>query len=243
MTIPQQKHPPIPHTPDPKLSDFPHRRLELSDEVSAGSEFDQFRDRLQKAIKDRDADFIRALIPPEGLFYGFGGPLAIADMELGDADSWFWQELEKMMALDSCEPSDYPAVEAGNQTWVCPNTTQAFYRQYPPPAEAEGIEYEFEIIMVMGKNVNVRAAPNTNSPVVGILTNELVTFDQPTATRLYQQSADQRPGALKGWTPVVLPNDVQGYVHNRYTYAPLSPRGVFENVSGQWQIVRVLAGD
>ncbi|NJL87681.1 MAG: hypothetical protein HC886_19575 [Leptolyngbyaceae cyanobacterium SM1_1_3] len=64
---------PNPPQPDPKLSDFPHRRLELSDEVSAGSEFDQFRDRLQKAIKDRDADFIRALIPPEGLFYGFGG--------------------------------------------------------------------------------------------------------------------------------------------------------------------------
>ncbi|NJL87680.1 MAG: hypothetical protein HC886_19570 [Leptolyngbyaceae cyanobacterium SM1_1_3] len=148
-----------------------------------------------------------------------------------------------MMALDSCEPSDYPAVEAGNQTWVCPNTTQAFTGSIRPRQRPRALSMSLRSLWSWVKTSTSEPAPNTNSPVVGILTNELVTFDQPTATCLYQQSADQRPGALKGWTPVVLPNDVQGYVHNRYTYAPLSPRGVFENVSGQWQIVRVLAGD
>ncbi|WP_346289768.1 SH3 domain-containing protein [Sphaerothrix gracilis] len=235
--------PTTPQRPDPKLSDFPHKRLELTDEVSEGSEFDQFRDRLQKAIQDRDTEFVRSILPAEGLTYGFGGPLRVDDMDLNQEDGWFWQELEKMMALESCETSEYPPVEAGGTVWVCPNTTQAFYRQYPAPADAEGIEHEFSKVMVMGQNVNVRAAPNTDSPVVGILSNELVEFDQAAATRQYEANPDARPGAIKGWTPVILPNDVQGYVYNRYAYAPLDPRGLFENVNGQWQLIRVLAGD
>ncbi|MFE4104949.1 SH3 domain-containing protein [Almyronema epifaneia] len=246
-STPTQEVPSEPETaaprPDPKLSDFPHKRLELTDEVPAGSEFDQFRDRLQQAIQARDEAFIRSLLPPDGLFYGFGGPMNIEDMDLNIDDGWFWQVLEKMMALESCEPSDYPPVEAGNPVWVCPNTTQAFYRQYPDPETAPGDEYEFSTIMVMGNNVNVRAAANTNSAVVGILSNELVEFDQATASRLYQDSPDSMPDELESWTPIILPNDVRGYVYSRYAYAPLDPRGLFENVNGQWQLIRVLAGD
>ena len=235
-----------PPTPDPALTDFEHRRIEVIDKVEAGSDFAQFRDRLATAIEERDRDFITALIPSDGLVYGFGGAMQPADLDLDDEDSWFWQELDKMISPESCEVADYPTTQAGEDVWVCPNISASFYRQYPPeaPTEEEGLGAEFETVIVYGRNVNVRSAPTTEAEVVGILTNELVTLDQAGMEELFAKAADEPFGAVDGWTAVTLPNQVRGYVYNQYVYQPLSPRMLFEAVGGEdWQMVRVLAGD
>ncbi|MEM6424264.1 MAG: SH3 domain-containing protein [Cyanobacteria bacterium P01_D01_bin.128] len=234
-----------PPTPDPALTDFPHKRIEVIDQVEDGSEFDQFRDRLRQAVEDRDRDFIVSLVPEGGVNYGFGGPMQPEDMDLGSSNSWFWQVLDKMTAPASCETDDYPPVETGNTVWVCPNISAAYYRQYPPSGEENeaGLSEEFATVIVIGRNVNVRSAPSTSAQVVAQLTNELVTVDSDAQQRLFEENPDLVPGAIDGWTPVVLPNQVQGYVYNRYAYQPLSPRAIFENVDGQWTIIRVLAGD
>ena len=230
--------------PAPNLSDFPHQRLQIADQVQAGSEFGQFRDQLQQAIKNRDAAFIESILPSDGLAYGFGLPITPTDMDLTDPNGWFWETLEKMLARGSCElDGDYPPTTPGEEVWICPNVAKAFYRQYPPPADAEGIEYEYSTVIVLGQGVNVRAAPTVEAPVVGILTNELVKVNQAEREKLLSQNPDNAPGPIQGWTPVILPNQVKGYVFNRYAYQPLDERALFEKIDGQWQMVRVLAGD
>ena len=250
--IPESRETPPPKEPetsdpealDPKLTNFAHQRLEVIDQVKAGSEFGRFRNQLQQAIKNRDADFIQSILPPDGLPYGFGLPMTAADMDLTDANGWFWEILEKMTARNSCElNADYPPTTPGGEVWVCPNVTKAFYRQYPPPEDAEGIEYEFSTVIVLGQGVNVRAAPNLEAPVVGILSNELVKLNSSEREKQYEQNPENTPGPIQGWTPVILPNQVQGFVFNRYAYQPLDPRALFEKIDGQWQMIRVLAGD
>ncbi len=241
---PKEEDPAAPETPDPKLYDFPHQRLQIADQVQAGSEFGQFRNQLQQAIKNRDAAFIESILPPDGLAYGFGLPITSSDMDLSDPNGWFWENLEKMLVRNSCElDGDYPPTTPGEEVWICPNVTKAFYRQYPPPADAEGVEYEYSTVIVLGQGVNVRAAPSVESPVVGILSNELVKVNQPERERLLSQNLDAPSGPIQGWTPVILPNQVKGYVFNRYAYQPLDERALFEKIDGQWQMVRVLAGD
>lgn len=227
-----------------RLTDFAHQRLEVVDQVAVGSEFSQFRDQLQQAIQNRDPDFIESILPPDGLAYGFGLPMTVADMELTDPNGWFWEALEKMMGRNSCEvDADYPPTTPGGEVWICPNVTKAFYRQYPPPEDAEGIEYEFSTVIVMGEGVNVRAAPNLEAQVVGILSNELVKLDQSERDKQLDQTPEDISSPIQGWTPVILPNQVRGYVFNRYAYQPLDPRALFEEIDGQWRMIRVLAGD
>ncbi|MEO1348467.1 MAG: SH3 domain-containing protein [Cyanobacteria bacterium J06635_15] len=239
-------------TPDPDqaLTDFDHRRLEVIDKVNSGSEFAQFRNDFAAAVKGRDRNFITALIPEDGLIYGFGGPMQPEDLDLTEEDGWFWQELEKIVAPSSCEVTDYPSTQQGQDVWVCPNISASFYRQYPvsdiPPetlGEDEGLGVEFETVIVYGNGVNVRSAPNTKAEVVGKLSNELVTLDQVAMEQLYDEAPDSASGAVDGWTAIVLPNQVRGYVYNQFVYQPLSPRALFEEIDGEWQIVRILAGD
>ncbi|NER82991.1 MAG: hypothetical protein F6K42_26235 [Leptolyngbya sp. SIO1D8] len=45
---------------------------------------------------------------------------------------------------------------------------------------------------------------------------------------------------IDGWTPVILPNQIQGYVYNRYVYHPQGPKALFENVDGRWQLLRIV---
>ena len=241
---PQDEAVPAPEAPASKLSNFAHQRLEVVDQVKAGSEFEQFRQQFLQAIKNRDADFIESILPSDGLAYGFGLPMTAAEMDLPDPNGWFWDILEKMTARNSCElDADYPPTTPGGEVWVCPNVTKAFYRQYPPPAEAEGVEYEYSTVIVLGQGVNVRAAPNLAAEVVGILSNELVKVDQSEREKQYEQNSEDIANPIQGWTPVILPNQVRGYVFNRYAYQPLDPRALFEKIDGQWQLIRVLAGD
>jgi hypothetical protein len=226
---------------DDALRDFPHRSLRLRDEVEPGSEFDQFRQRLRQAVQARDAEFVAALIPESGVSLGFGAPRTRDELELENPDALLWSILEKAMALGCDRTSaDYPAPEA-TQVWVCHNINQLFYEQYPPPPSAQGVEYELSQVIVVGEDVNVRAQPTTSSPIVGILSNEVVTFDRQTWEIM---PAEQRsPDSIDGWTPVVLLNERSGYVFDRYVYFPLGYRVLFGQVDGQWQILHVPGGD
>jgi hypothetical protein len=120
-------------------------------------------------------------------------------------------------------------------------STRTFYEQYPAPETAQGVEYELSQVIVVGKDVNVRSQPSTNSAVIGILSDEVVEFDR---TVWEERSPDDRsPDLVSDWTPVILPNDRSGYVSNRYAYSPLGYRVLFGKVEGQWQILHIPGGD
>lgn len=227
------------------LRDFPHRSIVLRDEVVPGSEFDQFRQKLRQAIQARDAEFVAALLPASGVSLGFGAPLAIDELDLQNPNALLWSILEKALTPGCDQLTDqtieaYSSSDGESEGWVCHNLNQLFYEQYPAPETAQGVEYELSQVIVVGKDVNVRAQPSTNSDVIGILSNEVVEFDRTA----WEESPDNRsPDLVSGWTPVILPNDRSGYVSNRYAYSPLGYRVLFGKVEGQWQILHIPGGD
>ncbi|MEO1124016.1 MAG: SH3 domain-containing protein [Cyanobacteria bacterium J06639_16] len=218
------------------------RPIDVVDRVQTDSDFDQFRDRLSQAIRRRDVDFVMSILPSEGVAMGFGGFMPVSSLDLNNPESWFWQTLEKMMLIESCELDSYPGSIPDAAVWVCPNVANTFYRQYPSPEQLEETDYGLQQVVVMGRGVNVRSQPNTQTSIIGVLSNEVVTFDRFTWDMLNHSDQQTMADPLNGWTPVILPDQTRGFVYNRYVYQPLDPRGLFEHNNGRWQLFRILAG-
>lgn len=224
----------------------PRQPILLQDQIPPGSAFDQFRSQFRQAVRDRNVAFVRGLIPANGVAIGFGVPQSADQLGLENPNSRFWGVLEKAIGQGcaAANRSDYANADANSPVWICPNVTEAFYRQYPNPSTAPGIEYEISRAIVVGDRVNVRAQPSTNSAVVGVLSNEIVQFDQQAWENF---PPDQREARLlqpiESWTPVILPSGQRGFVFNRYVYRPLGERLVLGQMSGTWKILYIPAGD
>ena len=230
----------------PKLDDFPHQRIRLTDEVKPGSEFAQFRQRLREAIRDRNAQFVRSILPDKEIGIGFGSR-EVANIKLEDPNEEFWSLLEKAVSIGCYSETNEgrPSIDSGTEIWVCNNATREFYRQHPNPSSEPGLQYELNHVVIVGNNVNVRQERNANSRVVGLLSNEVVKVNRPVEEQLAKERADQRRAydPLNGWVAVILPNKQLGYVSSRYAYSPLEYRAVFGRVDSQWQLLHLPGGD
>jgi hypothetical protein len=229
-----------PPTPEPKLDDFPHERITLRDETASDLEFAAFRQRLEKAVQKREAQFVSSLIPNRGVAFGFGVAQSLEALKLNDPKAKLWGILEKSLS-SGCGRMN---VESTNTPdgWICSTVQRDFEKQYPPPRESKGIDYALSKVVVVGDRVNVRSKPSLTSPVIAVLSNEVVDFDR----RSFQNSQEEQIEAyspIDGWTPIILPNQKKGYVFNRYAFHPLENRVIFRKVAGQWQIVSVPGGD
>ena len=222
------------------LAQNPTQSIELIDRVEDGSDFGEFRDRLWQAIQQREVAFIYAILPSSGIFIGSVGPISPSMLSLENTDSPFWHTLEKMLAPQSCELDNYPGSLPDAAVWGCPNIASAMQSQNHmtdttfPDLEASGQ------VAVVGRGVNVRAHPRLGTSVVGKLSNEVVEFDQTAWQDLMQTAPEATDDPIDGWTPVILPNQVQGYVYNRYVYHPEGPRALFELIDGRWQLFQIV---
>jgi hypothetical protein len=195
------------------------------------SEFSQFRLRLLEAVKRRDANFIRALVTPQTQ-WGQSGTSNIDALKIDDAQSNFWQDMEKALGGGcTIEPNVNVAEnEPGSDIWMCPNV----------PEKAISLP---EQVAILGQKVNIRSEPSTNGSIVTTLSKELVQFDSETFTNSPQQT-QALAIAPDGWTPVILPNGKQGWVQNRLVYyKPRDYRVSFVRSRGQWRLRYFLRGE
>jgi len=229
-----------------KLDDFPHQHVRLTDEVKPGSDFAQFRQRLRQAIRDRNAQFVRSMLADKEIGVGFGSR-EVAKIKLEDPNEEFWSLLEKAVSI-GCFPQasqDRPNVDPATGVWVCNNVAHEFSRQYPNLSSGLGVEYQINHVVVVGNDLNVRAQPNFNSPVVGLLSNEVVKLNRPIQEQQLKELTAQGQfyDSINSWTPVILPNNKQGYVLSRYAYSLLEYQAVFGKVNGQWQLLYLPGGE
>lgn len=220
----------------PERNQVSRRPIVLRDQTNRDPEFAKFRRRLKQAIQKRDAQFVAALIPSSGVVQGFGTPRTVAELNLSNRNADFWKVLEKAMG-STCGLSD--------DGYVCLTVASDFARQYPAPPNSKGVSYEISQVIVVGEKVNVRSQPNLKSPVVAVLTNEVVKLDRAIADQQAEVriQKNQNYDPIQGWTPVILPDGQRGYVYNRYAYQPLEYRLVFKQHNGQWKLVSVPGGD
>jgi hypothetical protein len=223
-----------PSVPPPDTN-FPHWRIQLTDETQQSPDFAKFLDRVKQAVRDRDAQFIRSIVTPKTKFT-FGEHRSIDYLNPENPNSPFWSQLEKSLVLGCTNEQIF---------FSCPTT----FRQFDAatknaPNSQKDIAYESSIIVV-GENVNVRSQPSTTAPTIAALTNEIVRFDAETFSKasVKDRSETLNLSNLDGWTPVILPNDKHGYVSNRYAYSPLGYRVLFAKEEEKWVIQAFLSGD
>ncbi len=214
------------------------QQLVLEDEAGPGSDFYEFRAQLREEVRKRNAEFVEALIPETGLTLGFSVPRTRDNLDLDDPTARFWLLLEKAIAIGCALEENPPPynIDSGSQIWVCSNVAQAFARQVPAPAGEEGVSWQIDRVVVVGDNVNARSQPSLESEAIATLTNAVVQLDR---TRQLPETFDP----IDSWTPILLSDDREGYVYNRYVYSPLEYRAVFGKINGQWQLLGMPGGD
>ncbi len=204
------------------VDNAPRYRLKLTDEVPPDSDFARFRSRLLQAVQSRDANFIRQIAAPD-IKLSFGGSLKLDDVGIDNPKATIWVGLEKAMGTGCAKSSQL------TDTWICPQV----FETWPSNLDA------FTYVAIIGENVNVRASANTNSRVLGLLSNEAVKIDQKTQQREKRFDLNN----LQGWTPIIMPNGDRGYVANRYVYSQIGYRAFFKKFSGKWKMTVLVTGD
>lgn len=70
-------------------------------------------------------------------------------------------------------------------------------------------------ILVKGKNINIRAAPDANSTVVSQVSDTRIRLDLPSTAMLSEQ--EKLLIAIGyGWQPIILPDNQKGYIYSFY---------------------------
>lgn len=234
-SVAQSPEKPSDATPQPSdLTDFPHWKISLVDESAQVPDFAQFLERLKKAVRDRDAQFIRSIVTPKTKL-SFGEHRSISYLNPENPNSPFWSDLEKTLALGCTNEQIF---------FSCPTTFRQFDAAVKnAPADQRETAYETSVIVV-GENVNVRSQPDLKAPTVALLTNEIVKLDRDAFKEaMLETPAVVAPSNLDGWTPVILPNNKSGYVSTRYAYSPLGYRALFAKENGKWVMQAFVVGD
>lgn len=198
------------------------------------SDFSQFRLRFLDAVKRHDANFIRAIVTPETQ-WSFGGSSSLATYNIDDAQSPFWQDIEKAVNAGCTVETNAKVAkkEADSDVWVCPETVgKAIYNF--------GWQEE---VAILGRSVNVRSQPSTTGSIIDVLSKQVIKFDPQTFNSLSPQQ-QQSVNSVDGWTPILLNNGKQGWVQNRFVYyEPRDFRVSFVRVNSQWRLRYFLKGD
>ena len=205
-----------------QVDNFPQQRLSLVDQAQSSRDFFQFRQRLRQAVRARDARFIRSMVTNHTKL-SFGSSLTLDDLDIDNPKATIWLGMEKAFSVGCAKASG----STGMPSWVCPHVFQVWPDNLDP----------FNYVAILGKDVNARSQASANSPVVGMLFNEVVKLAP------LQRKAQFNFNNLYNWSQVVLPNGHHGYVLNRYIYSPVGYRGFFEKIGGKWKMTFFLTGD
>lgn len=214
-------------------SRFSPQHFVLTDQSETDQDFFQFLQKLQKAVDERDAHFIHALVTPKTQL-SFGVGVTLDDLGVSNKNSPFWLHLEKAIAIgcSQYETNSNPTSISNSYNWYCP----------PLDSEQSKVISAFEQVFIVSEQVKVRAEPNNNSSILGIVSYEIIKFDYEGLSKLSAQQQDAIY-TLYGWMPVILSNGQRGYVNSRYAYRTVGYRIWLVKSENKWQLMSFVAGD
>ena len=218
----------------PEKSYLDKTTLTPNNPLSSKVDFSQFRQSFLSAVKQRDETFIRALVNSQTQSIT-GQSLSLENYNLEDKTSPFWQQIEKAVTA-GCTLEVTTRVtqqETENEIWVCPKT-------FGKPIYDSDWQTQVAII---ADRVNIRTEAKTNSPIVGVVSKDLVQFDSETYQNL-SEAERELVNQFDGWTPVILKNGKKGWVQNQLVYyEPRDYRISFARFDGQWRLRYLLGGN
>lgn len=171
-----------------------------------------FRSRLLRALAEGDVEAAAGAADPE-IRVSLGMDYGRESFRERLQDPEYRGELAAVLGLGG--------VFTGDSTFVAPYTFQRFPDGYDP----------FECYAVVGRDVRVRAAPDPDAEILGLLTYEAVCHPP-----------SQRTGR-DGFVPIGLEDGGTGYVAERFLRSPIDYRAGLEKKGGRWWLVTFIAGD
>ncbi len=198
------------------------RKLYPVDEGRNDASFNVFRERLLKALRERDKKHLMSVIDPQ-IKWSFGGDDGIREFrrhwKLDGGDSKLWGELIDVLSLGGTF-----STSGGRKEFWAPYT----FSKFPDDLAA------FEYAAIVGKDVRVRARPSGDAPAVAMLSYDLVKAEF---------SENSGGAGAPGWAKVTAPSGKQGYVTRKFVRSPVDYRACFRNAKGKWLMTVFIAGD
>ena len=184
------------------------------DEAARDPEFFAFRARLQRAAAAHDTAAVMGVVAPRVL-NSFGGDGGLEEFreQWGIANpekSELWSVLGFVLAMGGRFDGD-----------------TSFYAPYTfGSTPIDG----FEALIVLGRNVMVRAEPDARSAAI-----DTVSFEAITKWR--------DKSSTGGWEPVRTSKQRTGWVLQQYLRSPIDYRAGFIRRQGRWWLRALVAGD
>ena len=190
------------------------------DEAGHDPGFKRFRAQFLEIVQKRDLSSLEKHLHPNirmSLGNGRGIPAAVRIMRNEPSR---WKILEQVLRgggkFKTFSTADGPE--------------RMFFAPYTYFAELGDGDSPFEIAVVTGENVNVRATPSRTARVIKQLSNWVVHVPSPII--------DEKP-----WIKIRIPQGSTGYVHASHIARPTDFRAGFEMHEGNWKLRVFLAGD
>lgn len=177
--------------------------------------------RLQKAVTDRDEQYVLSLVHAKCSVShgGFRGPDDFREYWFGNASHGidFFEEMQKALNLGG-------VVLENGSAFVLPYTATA------PSIDEQGVM----LGVIAAPAVNVRAWPGLKGRLLGVVGHETV-----------RMCNIEVPIAVDGmdWTCILMPDGQRGYVSDMFLVKPTGIRFLFRRLEGRWMLVSTVAGE
>ena len=211
----------VPHSIANSKTTSKKPRLSPIDEASKNYEFQKFREQIQIAVANKDLEFIKEHID-KNIKNTFGGNDGVEEfleqwkLHANPEKSSLWYELGEVLRLGGTFSNKEKS------SFIAPYVHSTFPDNCDP----------FTYGAIVGKNVNLRVKPGTDSEDITKLTHDIV--------EIIDHGQD-----TNGWRKIKLANGTKGYVAKRYLRSPIDYRGEFSKskVDGIWRLTIFVAGD
>lgn len=197
------------------------RYVKPVDEAAKDASFFVFRAKLIEAVKRRDARYVVSVLDPkiENGFDGNGGIEEFREQwKIDRPDSPFWNQFAPVI-------NNGGVFEENGKLFTAPYLYALF------PADLDAFDYR----VIFGNNVNLRAAADSNSPVVATLSYNVV--------EVVESVNDEQKTDEISWYQVKTLGGKSGFVKGEFVRRAIDDRAGFKKRNGKWKMLFFLAGD
>jgi hypothetical protein len=207
------------------------------DETAKDSSLNLFVLELKKIIESKDGKRLLKIVHPK-IKVGFDDGVGIDDFisvwipERKESELWYI--MKKIVELGGV---------------FIKNDSDPFYRfvfPYVNQIELKNPDDYFNVLVVTGKNVNVRDKPNLKSKILGKLTYDVVRYDYEKSFPKLTHNPIPHVSYYgpKEWYYIETGDKkLSGYVYYSFVWSPIDYRMYLTKENGQWMISCLVSGD
>ncbi|PJZ85466.1 SH3 domain-containing protein [Leptospira harrisiae] len=196
--------------------------LKPSDTSREDKDFFSFKQKLEKAISDKDIKFIESIVDPKISFDfsedGMGKTkfLKYWNLNQNPKNSDFWKVFSQTINLGFAYKDNI---------WSAP----FLFTQTPESVDS----YSYSLIT--GNTVNIRNKPSKKGAVVTQLSWEFVKNE-------YDETLKPDPKEPCNWSKVCISDGQVGYVCEQYLRSPMDHRVGFSKKNNKWMMIFFVQG-